>query len=100
MKILCSIYRSSKKPGMYLYVPRKTPLSELPEGLMQLFGRAEHSMDLVLTEHRSLAREDIQQVLANLQNQGYHLQMPPAEEEQDAYIQHLPDHLLRFNDPV
>jgi hypothetical protein len=30
-------------------------------------------------------------------SQGYHLQMPPAEDE---YIEHLPEELLRRNDPV
>ena len=99
MKVPCSIYRSKKRSGMYLYVPSNKPLDELPEALMQLFGRAEHSMDLVLTETRTLAREDIHQVLANLQEQGFHLQMPP-DEKPDDYIQHLPEHLLRFNDPV
>ena len=33
-------------------------------------------------------------MLENLENQGYHLQMPPAEEE---YIEHLPEELLRRN---
>jgi uncharacterized protein YcgL (UPF0745 family) len=46
---------------------------------------------------RTLAREDITVVLENLEKQGYHLQMPPAEDE---YIEHLPEELLRRNDPV
>ena len=29
--------------------------------------------------------------------QGFHLQMPPGEEE---YIEHLPEELLRMNDPL
>jgi uncharacterized protein YcgL (UPF0745 family) len=36
-------------------------------------------------------------VLANIKEQGYHLQMPPAE---DDYIEHLPEELLRMNDPM
>ena len=55
------------------------------------------AFDLVLTPERTLAREDIAKVLENLENQGYHLQMPPAEDE---YIEHLPEELLRRNDPV
>ncbi|MFN3578994.1 MAG: YcgL domain-containing protein [Pseudomonas sp.] len=97
MKVMCSIYRSSKKQGMYLYVPRKTDLTTLPEELMAYFGRAELAMDLVLTPERKLAREDINKVLENLQGQGYHLQMPP---EQDEYLVHLPDELLYRNDPI
>ncbi|MEH6566066.1 MAG: YcgL domain-containing protein [Halopseudomonas sp.] len=97
MKVLCSIYRSSKKPGMYLYVPREKGLSEVPAPLLALFGRAVHAMDLVLTEQRKLAQEDILKVLANLREQGFHVQMPPQE---DDYIVHLPDELLTRNDPV
>ena len=97
MKLLCSIYRSPRKQGMYLYVPREKGISDVPEPLLKLFGKPEHSMDMVLSEQRKLAREDIHQVLENLQNQGYHLQMPPAEDE---YIEHLPEELLRRNDPV
>ncbi|WP_373188100.1 YcgL domain-containing protein [Halopseudomonas sp.] len=97
MKVMCSIYRSKRKQGMYLYVPRKKDLAELPESLMQLFGKAELTMDLVLTEERTLAREDIHKVLANLESQGYHLQMPPKEED---YLIHLPDELMYRNDPV
>jgi len=97
MKVMCSIYRSKRKQGMYLYVPRKTDLADLPESLMQLFGKAELAMDLVLSEERTLAREDIHKVLANLQSQGYHLQMPPTEED---YLIHLPDELMYRNDPI
>ncbi|PKM05188.1 MAG: hypothetical protein CVV16_01815 [Gammaproteobacteria bacterium HGW-Gammaproteobacteria-6] len=97
MKVMCSIYRSKRKAGMYLYVPRKKDLSELPEALMGFFGQPELSMDLVLTPERKLAREDINTVLRNLQEQGYHLQMPPQEED---YLVHLPDELLYRNDPI
>ncbi|MHA5866588.1 YcgL domain-containing protein, partial [Pseudomonas aeruginosa] len=31
------------------------------------------------------------------EKQGFHLQMPPGEEE---YIEHLPEELLRMNDPL
>lgn len=97
MKLLCSIYRSPRKQGMYLYVPRAKGVSELPEALLTLFGKPEHAMDMVLTEERKLAREDIHKVLENLQTQGFHLQMPPQQED---WIVHLPDELLTRNDPV
>lgn len=97
MKRICSIYHSSRKNGMYLYVLKEDALKRVPEGLMAAFGAPRHAFDLVLTPERQLAREDIHKVLENLDTQGYHLQMPPAEEE---YIQHLPEELLRRNDPV
>ena len=61
------------------------------------FGAPIHAFDLVLSPERKLAREDIAQVLENLEKQGYHLQMPPGEDE---YIQHLPQELLCRNDPI
>lgn len=53
--------------------------------------------DLLLTPERQLAREDVAKVLENIEKQGFHLQMPPGEEE---YIEHLPEELLRMNDPL
>ncbi|MBD8493682.1 YcgL domain-containing protein [Pseudomonas syringae] len=97
MKRICSIYRSPKKNQMYLYVLKSDVLTRVPEGLLAVFGKPQHAFDLVLSPERTLAREDIAKVLENLETQGYHLQMPPPEEE---YIEHLPEELLRRNDPM
>ncbi|MFF7708248.1 YcgL domain-containing protein [Pseudomonas sp. NPDC007930] len=97
MKRICSIYKSPRKREMYLYTLKADGLARIPEGLLGLFGTPQHTFDLVLTPERTLAREDIAKVLENLEGQGYHLQMPPPEDE---YIEHLPDELLRRNDPV
>ncbi|VXC39868.1 YcgL domain-containing protein Pmen_1774 [Pseudomonas sp. 8Z] len=97
MKRICSIYKSPRKNEMYLYVLKAEALTRVPEGLLAVFGAPVHAFDLVLSPERQLAREDITQVLENLDKQGYHLQMPPPEDE---YIEHLPDELLRRNDPV
>jgi len=97
LKHICSIYRSPRKNEMYLYVLKSDALERVPENLLLAFGKPQHAFDLVLTPERTLAREDIHQVLENLEKQGYHLQMPPAEDE---YIEHLPEELLRRNDPI
>ena len=97
MKRICSIYKSPRKNEMYLYVLNADALKRVPEVLLAVFGPPAHAFDLVLSPERKLSREDIATVLENLDKQGYHLQMPPPEEE---YIQHLPDELLRRNDPV
>ena len=97
MKKICSIYQSSRKPGMYLYVLKADALAKVPEGLLAAFGTPQLAFDLVLHPERQLAREDIHQVLENLDKQGYHLQMPPPE---DDYIEHLPQELLTRNDPA
>lgn len=97
MKRICSIYKSPRKSGMYLYVLKAEALNRVPEALLGVFGPPLHAFDLVLGPERQLAREDIALVLENLEKQGFHLQMPPPEED---YIEHLPDELLRRNDPV
>ncbi|QRY78871.1 YcgL domain-containing protein [Pseudomonas sp. PDNC002] len=97
MKRICSIYKSPRKNEMYLYVDKREALSRVPEALLTVFGAPQHTFDLVLSPERQLAREDINVVLENIEKQGFHLQMPPAEEE---YIEHLPEELLRRNDPV
>lgn len=97
MKRICSIYKSPRKREMYLYVDKREALARVPEALLSAFGVPQHAFDLLLTPERKLAREDIHKVLDNIEKQGFHLQMPPPEEE---YIEHLPDELLRRNDPV
>jgi uncharacterized protein YcgL (UPF0745 family) len=82
---------------MYLYVLKADALKKVPPELLVAFGSPVHTFDMVLHPERKLSREDIHQVLENLDKQGYHLQMPPAEDE---YIEHLPEELLRRNDPM
>jgi len=82
---------------MYLYVERSEALARVPEALLAAFGPPQLAFDMVLTPERKLAREDITTVLENLEKQGYHLQMPPPD---DDYIEHLPEELLRRNDPI
>ncbi|KPX64765.1 YcgL domain-containing protein [Pseudomonas amygdali pv. photiniae] len=97
MKRICSIYRSPKRNEMYLYVLKSDVLKRVPPELLVAFGKPVHAFDLVLSPERALSREDINVVLENLDSQGYHLQMHPAE---DDYIEHLPEELLRRNDPM
>lgn len=97
MKKICSIYQSPRKPGMYLYVLKADALARVPAELLKLFGTPRHSFDLVLGPERKLASEDIHKVLDNLENQGFHLQMPPQE---DDYVEHWPEELLTRNDPA
>ncbi|MES9991849.1 MAG: YcgL domain-containing protein [Candidatus Thiodiazotropha sp.] len=78
--ISCWIYRSPRKDEMYLYIAREDDFSCVPEPLLDRFGKPERVMEILLTEQRKLAREDVSQVLVNLRTQGFHLQMPPRME--------------------
>ncbi len=82
MKILCSIYKSLNKEGMYLYVEKSQALQSVPESLLQVFGTPKHAFDLLLHAERPLIRADVIEVMEKIQSQGFYLQMPPAEEEQ------------------
>ncbi len=81
MKKICSVYRSSREEGMYLYVEKTTGLEEVPSELLSRFGKAELAMTLVLTPEKKLARADVQRVLAMIEEKGYYLQMPPLPDE-------------------
>ena len=85
-KQLCTIYRSPKKEGMYLYVDKQDDLSRVPESLLQRFGKPELAMTLALSTDRKLARADVGKVLASIAEQGYYLQMPPSPEQ---YLQEM-----------
>ena len=75
--MICSVFRSEKKQGAYLYLADKKALKDIPEDLQQLLGLCVEVMQLNLAERDRLATEDIERVKSNLKEQGYHLQMPP-----------------------
>lgn len=80
MKIL-SIYKSSRKDEMYLYVEKAHKLTKVPAPLMEVFGNAVHVMDMPLKADRELARVDTAKLLAELAANGFYLQMPPPKED-------------------
>jgi uncharacterized protein YcgL (UPF0745 family) len=76
----CSIFRSSLKDFTYIYLLEGLDFEDLPVELKQIYGDPEFVMNLELTAERKLAYEDINQVMQNLSDQGFHLQMPPSED--------------------
>ena len=86
MKKICTVYRSSRKEGMYLYVDKTEDLARVPEPLLKQFGKPQQAMTLVLHPERKLARVDVNKVLEALEAQGFFLQMPP---QPDAYLQEI-----------
>ncbi|HRF62955.1 MAG TPA: YcgL domain-containing protein [Candidatus Competibacter sp.] len=76
----CAIYKSRKKQDTYLYLAAKDDFSRVPEPLLQLIGQPVHVLDLELSPDRKLAQENAAEVLRNLQERGWHLQMPRQNE--------------------
>ena len=74
--IKCKVYRCSKQDGMYLYIHENKTSKDLPKELIKMVKDLTHTLDLELSPERKLAREDINMVMKNLKEKGYHLQMP------------------------
>lgn len=81
MKLICEVFRSSRKEEMYLYVDKAQGLKDLPEVLLKQFGEAESVMTLLLTPDKKLARVDAAEVLQKIESEGFFLQMPPTQAE-------------------
>ena len=77
--MLCHIYRSNLKLDTYLYLLAKDDFSVVPQALLKVFGQPEFSFSFELTAERQLAKEDPAEVLLNLQQNGYHLQLQSDE---------------------
>ncbi|KGK10729.1 YcgL domain-containing protein [Vibrio navarrensis] len=93
--MLCSIYKSSKKEGTYLYIPKKDDFSKVPEQLMAMFGKPLPVMTINL-QGRTLALVSVEKVRESLINDGFFLQLPPPpknllEQHKERKAQQRPD---------
>ena len=77
--MLCHIYQSNLKLDTYLYLAVRDDFSAIPEELLRVFGAPEYSFSFQLKADRQLAKEDTAEVLANLKEKGYHLQLQSDE---------------------
>lgn len=73
----CWIYRSSRKEEMYLYLATEDGFGEVPQELLERFGKPQFVLTLKLTQNSKLARAEAGAVIAALRQQGYYLQLPP-----------------------
>lgn len=80
-KLLCEVFKSPRKEEMYLYVDKRQGLAEVPEALLERFGRPLPAMTLILTPERRLGRATAEDVMVAIRDKGYYLQLPPAKEE-------------------
>ena len=76
--IRCDVYKSLKRENLFLYVRYGEGLKEVPAELLKQFKEPELTLTIELDENRRLAKEDPKLVMANLNEHGYHLQLPPA----------------------
>ena len=74
--MICQVYRSDTKTGMYLYLANDKSMDDLPPELIKLIGKYTHAMELDLSTKKKLANENIDSVKASLKDKGYHVQLP------------------------
>jgi len=77
----CWIYRCGNKNEMYLYLAARDDFACLPDNIRGMLGELELSMELDLHSKRKLARVDVNDVLADLAERGFHIQLPPGRDE-------------------
>lgn len=77
--MFCTVLKSHRKADTYLYIPKDTPLDELPENLVQLFTPHSHVTTLHVTPQRRLARMQGAQLLQHIETDGFFLQLPPTQ---------------------
>lgn len=85
-KRICKVYRCSKKDEMYLYVDSREELSRVPEALVSQLGNITLVMTMLISTEKKLARADSAKVLAEIEDKGFYLQLPPPPEEYMAQV--------------
>lgn len=72
----CFIYRCSRKEDLYIYLAEEDDFSSVPAEIISSLGITEFSMGLDITADTRLAKEDVSTVMKNLEEKGFHLQLP------------------------
>ena len=77
----CFVYKGDRKSDHYLYLPNEIEnLNQgLPEALINMLGELSFILEFDLAADRKLPQADAQQVLNDLQDQGFYLQLPKKD---------------------
>lgn len=75
----CAIYKCSNKEHTYIYINEKDKFDDIPEVLMNTLGNLSFVMELELYPEKYLAQANAAEVIEKLSEQGFYLQLPPAD---------------------
>ncbi len=64
---------------MYIYLAEADTFEKVPKEIYNSLGNISFSMELEITPDLSLAKEDANLVMTNLEENGFHLQLPSDE---------------------
>ena len=73
----CFVYKSLRRAETYVYLRAADALDVLPAPIAEQLGKLAFVIEIDLSSQRKLARENVDEVMVNLNGQGYHLQFPP-----------------------
>jgi len=84
----CYVYKGKNKEEHYLYldydIHQLAPENcRIPDALLEMLGELQLVVEFELTDERKLPNADPQQVIHDIQQQGFYLQMP----KQDLYLE-------------
>ena len=75
----CVVYKGHRKPDTYLYIQREGDFSQVPDSLLDLMGPLQQVISLDLTADSTLAQARVEEVLQQLRDRGFYLQLPPLD---------------------
>ena len=76
-KLICDIFKGSKKEETYLYVARDEGVALVPLELLDRLGELELVTTIMLDRTRKLARADACRVISDIHEKGFYLQLSP-----------------------
>ena len=77
----CFVYKSLRKAETYVFLKSAETVDVLPGPIAEQLGTLAFVIEIELSAKRKLARADVDEVMVNLDAQGYHLQFPPSPAE-------------------
>ncbi len=80
------VYASRRKPDTYVWLRRRDDFDPLPAPLREQLGELRFVLEIDLGAERQLPHENAVTILANLDGQGWHLQLPPGDTDAAASI--------------
>lgn len=79
----CYVYKGDRKDDHFVYLDKELDLSQpeknLPAAILKLLGQLSLVLDFELTVERKLPQADAEQVLSDIKEQGFYLQMPKKD---------------------
>lgn len=75
-RISCYVYKGKRRDDGYLYVVKKDEFSRVPPALMKMLGGVQFVMELELWADRRMAQVSAEEVMRQLQQHGFFLQLP------------------------